>query len=481
MTKRRGTIEQQPDGTWRYRFSWRDVTGRRRWEKRGGYPNRKAAEQAMTVRMVDAERSTGVVTPHTTVTEYLESWYDRNTTDMVWKATYQQTVKTHIRSYIVPRIGHLTINRLTAATFDAMKADLLTNGKTGTCGTGGLHAKTVRNIMSTLHKAFREGVERRELERHPMVGVKWPKGQRGELVVWDEQQVNRFLTYTRDTGDYYYPLWRLMFATGMRRGEVLGLRWSDVDMVTCKVTIRTTVVEINGRGVETTPKTKAGRRSFTVDNDTRDVLAMLANRQDDAARQLGRWTSDRVATTLLGRPIHPRVFTRHFHAMCDAAGLPRTRVHDARHAAATIMLSHGLPLHVVAERMGHEDVITTQNIYGHVVPTMDHHAAMVIGDVLRPSTDMTKWTPGRVIRVADELREGTTRAPKGTKGHRNKGNTNEHERTDEVSLSWSRGTNDNKTNDDDGGDDGTRTLTTDNIRPGHRRVIVPKAPNGHRA
>lgn len=474
MTRRRGTIEQMPDKTWRYRFSYTDANGKRHQPKRSGYPTRKAAEQAMTEHMVKADKTSGVVTTDSTVADYLEAWYQRNTADNTWKATYRQTVRTHIRSYIVPRIGHLIVSRLTAATFDAMKADLLTNGKTGTCGTGGLHAKTVRNIMSTLHKAFREGVERRELERHPMDGVKLPKAERSELTTWDDQQVNRFLTYTRDEGDYYYPLWRLMFATGMRRGELLGLRWSDVDLVTCRIQVRQTVVEISGRGVLSTPKTKAGRRTFTIDTATRDALALLAERHEDAAKAIGRWNSDRVATTLVGRPIHPRVFTRRFHALSDAAGLPRTRVHDARHAAATMALTHGVPIHVVSARLGHEDVSTTLNIYADVLPSHDQQAANIVGDVLRLSSDVSSWTPGRVIRVADELRHDTFVTHKDTNTETNGANTDGPTRTTDGRSTWSDGTRRTTTNDTDGGDDGTRTHTTDHVRPGKRSTIIRK-------
>jgi integrase len=479
VTRRRGSIEQLPDKTWRYRFSYTDATGKRHQPKRAGFPTRKAAEQAMTAHMVAADKTSGVVTTDSTVADFLEAWYQRNTADNTWKATYRQTVRTHIRSYIVPRIGHLTISRLTPATFDAMKADLLTNGKTGTCGVGGLHAKTVRNILSTLHKAFREGVERRELDRHPMDGVKLPKADRSELVTWDDQQVNRFLTYTRDSGDYYYALWRLMFATGMRRGELLGLRWSDVDMITCRIQIRQTVVEINGRGVLSTPKTKAGRRTFTIDAGTRDALAMLANRQDEAAKAVGRWNSDRVATTLVGRPIHPRVFTRRFHAMCDAAGLPRTRVHDARHAAATMALTHGVPIHVVSARLGHEDVSTTLNIYADVLPSHDQHAANIVGDVLRLSSDVAAWTPGRVIRVADELRHDTFETHNDTYIETNGANNGEQERTTERRSTRSDGTERTTTNDVTSGDDGTRTHATDRIRPARRTVVVRRTPTGH--
>lgn len=468
--KRRGAVEQLPDRTWRYRFSWRDATGRRHYVKRSGFTSRREAERAMTVHMVEADRGTGTVTTTTTVGDYLHAYYNRQLADRAWKPTYAATVGTHIRSYLVPRIGNVPIGKLTVATFDQLKADLLNNGKTGLMGTGGLSAKTVRNILSTLHKAFEDGVERQELSRHPMIGVKLPKFERPELVTYDETQVNRFLAYSKASNDYMYPLWRLMFATGLRRGELLGLRWVDVDFVSCRVNIVETIVEINGRGHVSTPKTRAGRRSFTIDTETRDALAVLLNAQEHAADQLGSWSSCRVATTLVGRPIHPRVLTRRFQAITAAAGLPLTRLHDGRHAAATMALSAGIPVHVVSRRLGHAKVSTTLDVYAQWLPTADERAADTIGQVLRQSALGDSWTPDLLTPTRPQ------QDPNDPNKTPNDQQRDETQQTDETGNTSTSGTSHNEHNVNNGGDDGTRTQANTDNAPARRHIVIRRAP-----
>ena len=153
------------------------------------------------------------------------------------------------------------------------------------------------------------------------------------------------------------------------------------------------IVEVNGRTEISTPKTKAGRRTIRIDVDTCVVLAHLKNCQESAAITLGGWTSDRVATHLDGRTMYPRSLLRTFQNMTKAAGLPKTRLHDGRHAYVGLALSAGTPIHVVSGRVGHAKVSTTYDVYSHFLPTADSHAADVIGQVLHVSSHDGEWTP----------------------------------------------------------------------------------------
>ena len=193
---------------------------------------------------------------------------------------------------------------------------------------------------------------------------------------------------------------------GLRRGELCGLRWNDIDLISGTVNVVQAIVEVNGRTEISTPKTKAGRRTIRIDTDTCVVLAHLKNCQESAAEHLGGWTSDRVATHLDGRHMYPRSLLRTFQTMTKAAGLPKTRLHDGRHAYVGLALSAGTPIHVVSGRVGHAKVSTTYDVYSHFLPTADSHAADTIGQVLRSSSHDGEWTP-----------MDTTWTPTGQSGH----------------------------------------------------------------
>lgn len=405
MSNSRGTVEKRND-TWSYRFSYRDSGGVRRDRRKQGFATKLEAQQAMTIAMAKTDAGRGHITDRTLTGDYVEAWLHRWVRSGKPKNTTAQTAATHVRCYIVPFIGDVAFGKLTATTLSDWLDKLATEGRTGKNGHGGLSSKTVRNVAGTLHKAFADGVRRNELSRNPLEGVDLPKAERGELVTWDARQVNQFLEYSRSHGDYCYPIWRLLFSTGLRRGELCGLRWNDIDLISGTVNVVQAIVEVNGRTEISTPKTKAGRRTIRIDVDTCVVLAHLKNCQESAAEHLGGWTSDRVATHLDGRPMYPRSLLRTFQNMTKASGLPKTRLHDGRHAYVGLALSAGTPIHVVSGRVGHAKVSTTYDVYSHFLPTADSHAADTIGQVLRSSSHDGEWTP-----------MDTTWTPTGQSGH----------------------------------------------------------------
>jgi hypothetical protein len=168
----------------------------------------------------------------------------------------------------------------------------------------------------------------------------------------------------------------------MRRGELLGLRWVDVDLVEATVTIRQARVSDGYTVTTTTPKTKAGRRTIAIDSGTVVALAYLKNQQAEAADTLALPHFELVATDLDGRLIKPYTLLDRFHAASNRAGLPKCRLHDLRHSAAAYQLEIGTPVHIVAGRLGHASPATTLNIYAAFLPTADRGASDEIGATL---------------------------------------------------------------------------------------------------
>lgn len=366
---------------WGFRHTYRDANGRRHYVRRQGFAT-KAEARAAYAKAVSETNRHGTAHPALTVGEYLVAWVDRYERSQSRKVTTVRTARRLVNAYLVPRLGSVRLSKLSPAMVSGFYGDLLEGGRTGRSGTGGLAPKSVRNIGGVLHKALKDAVRDGILPKNPADDVDLPKWTRPEMHPYDEVEVGTFLRAASGSGDPLAALWWVLFATGLRRGELLGLRWQDVDLVEGTITVAQTRVESSTVFVST-PKTNAARRRITIDPGTVTALAVLKNAQEDAAERLGGWTSDLVATDLDGKAIRPNRLTARFHAIAREAGLREIRLHDARHTHATLMFDHGVPVHVVSRRLGHTSVATTADIYVARMPSADRAAADTWANVLR--------------------------------------------------------------------------------------------------
>ena len=207
-----------------------------------------------------------------------------------------------------------------------------------------------------------------------------------ERTVWSAEQLCAFLDGVR--ADRLYALWRLMAMTGMRRGEALGLRWSDVDMEAGCISINRALVPVNGVVYISEPKTKRGRRTIALDPETLAALKAHAAGQLNEQSEWGEgWVdTSHVFTREDGQPLSPSFVSKNFHALARSAALPKIRLHDLRHSYATLALASGVNPRIVSGRLGHSTVALTLDIYSHVLPQQDQQAAEAIADLLRPAS-----------------------------------------------------------------------------------------------
>lgn len=197
---------------------------------------------------------------------------------------------------------------------------------------------------------------------------------RREMDAWSEDESAEFLDAVRD--DRAFPLWRLALATGMRRGELCGLRWNDVDLDAGSVTIAITRVKAR-TVVVGEPKTETSCRTIAIDPETARALRSWKRRQ--AAERIasgGAWQdSGYVFVDELGRPPHPETVSRWWREAIERAGVRPIRLHDAQHTAASVLLRARVPLKVASERLGHADVAVTMRVYQQVTTADDSEAA----------------------------------------------------------------------------------------------------------
>lgn len=244
-----------------------------------------------------------------------------------------------------------------------------------------LPATSIRYVHTALHRALAELVPG-VLPRNPAAGAERPKIDREERPVWSEDEMRAFLDTA--AGDRLAALWRTLALSGLRRGELLGLRWVDVDLPGGFLAVRQQHTIEGGRAVVKILKTKASRRE--VDLDAGTVAALRAWKAQQTADRLAAgplWKdSGFVFTHQDGAAIAPsRAFDDRFRAIVAGAGVRRLTVHDVRHTHATLLLRRGVPVHVVSRRLGHANIGVTLGIYAHVLPDMSRAAAAAAGAI----------------------------------------------------------------------------------------------------
>lgn len=349
----------------------RDDAGSKRQKWVGGFRTKREAEAALTEAL--ERRRTGMWGDpgRQTVGEYLHTWL--TSTKPSLRATTAASYEATLTGWVIPRVGSLRLAALTPARLGALYGELLSSGRRD--GAGGLSARSVRYAHSILSHALKDAVAWGLLPRNPASLVDIPRQQSREMSVWRHEDVRRFLSHVAD--DRLYAMWALLVTTGLRRGEVIGLRWGDIDVERGTLAVRRALVAVGYAVHVSEPKTARGRRMMAIDPLT---LAALELRRDAqavekrVARELWEATGY-VFTDELGRAIHPQRVSVLFRNIVREAELPPIRLHDLRHTAATLALTAGIHPKVVAERLGHSAVGITLDTYSHVVGELQADAA----------------------------------------------------------------------------------------------------------
>jgi integrase len=277
--------------------------------------------------------------------------------------------RSHVLRHVVRLLGLVSLAELDARDLNRFYAQLLAEGKKGP---GSLSPTTVRRIHATLHRALGDAVRWGLLTENPADRSDPPRKSTGrEITTWTATQLCAFLAGVRD--DVWYPIWHLLAMTGMRRGEVLGLRWEDVDLSNHRVAVRQTLIAVGYEVQKSTPKTRRGRRVVALDDRTVNVLEQ--HREAGGRNALVFAHAD-------GTSLHPCRVTRRFTRLVQESRLPRLRLHDLRHTHATLALRAGVHPKIVSERLGHASVTITLDLYSHASQSMQTEAAAMVSNIV---------------------------------------------------------------------------------------------------
>lgn len=359
------------------------VTGkeRRRWYPAGP---RKADAEKLVTELVKRHNDGEYRSPdRLTFGEYLtERWLPVQRSRL--KSTAFSSYQNNIRLHVLPTLGRVPLAKLTPDQLDSLYAQLLESGRRNKSKKGrtGLAASSVQYVHRIIRKALNDAVRKGLIPRNPALLADPPKRDSArktkrydEMQVWTAPQLQTFLRLV--DRQRLAPALILTAHTGMRRGEVAGLRWADVDFDAKLIHIRQAIVVVE-YGIEFTDlKSENGERTIDVNDDVIRALQACRRRQAEERLLLGAGYEDHdlVFARADGTPTHPETISGTFERLVERSDLPRIRFHDLRHTHATLLLKAGVPIKVVSERLGHATASFTLDVYGWVLPGMQAEAA----------------------------------------------------------------------------------------------------------
>ena len=371
----RGSV-RRADSAWGYRIDagLDPSSGKRRQLSKQGFRNKRDAETALNAVLKGLEDGSTPRRSTTTLGDFLDDWLEvqrQRIRPTTWHG-YEMAVER-----IKRHLGKAKLQALSPLQIEKFYSMLLDSGRSGG---GALAAKTVRNTHVVLRKALADA-ERLELVHRNAAGTaKAPSAQRPEHITWSTDELKEFLSSIQ--GDRLYAAFVLLATTGMRRGEVLGLRWGDLDFDAGQLAVAQTITTAGfGQIVSGPPKTPRSRRHVFLDDATLAILREHRQRQREDRLAAGpAWDADNdlVFRDELGGVIHPDWFSNEFWRLLRKAGIKRIRLHDLRHTYATLALKAGMHPKIVSERLGHATVGVTLDLYSHVTPSIARDAADVV-------------------------------------------------------------------------------------------------------
>ena len=379
MAKKRangeGSIRKRKDGRWegRYTAGHDPETGKAIYKNVLGKTQAEVKEKLKQA-IGECQALDSTKAGKYTVGEWMEVWFQDYAKIKVRPSSHQ-TYQGYIHNHIRSNIGDVPLEKLTSLDLQKFYKKLLTQGRVERLEAKGqpkgLSAKTVRNIHQILSSALKLAQEQRLILTNPAEGCALPRVQHQEMKTLTTVQLASFFREARESG--VFELYYLKLATGLRRGELLRLKWEDIDLERGDLRVRRQVSRINGYVVEAPLKTKNAYRTLPLAEDTVSVLK-------EQRRKVGN--SPWVLPSPNGGPISPDSVLHMLHRVLKRAGLPKVRFHDLRHTFATLALQNGVDIKTVSGMLGHFSAGFTLDTYAHITSAAQRQAAQTMGSVL---------------------------------------------------------------------------------------------------
>lgn len=354
-----GSIRQRSDGKWEARLSLPNGKRKSLYAK-----TRREAQDKLKAALRDLDNGLDLSIRRQTVGQFLDRWLE----DVVKPSTRHSTHHSYalmVRLHLKPEIGHIALTELTPQHVQAMMRKKSASG---------LSPRTVQYIRAVLRIALGRAVKWGIVGRNVATLVDPPRSQRKPVEPLTLEQAQQFLTATKE--DRLGPLFHLAITTGLREGELFGLRWEDVDLDGKLIRVRRSLQRIEGRPQFVEPKTDLSRRTVHLTDSGVAALRRQRVRQLEERLVAGaKWTDwGLVFTSSVGTPLEPSNVIKRLHESLAKTGLPRQRFHDLRHCAASLLLASNATPREIMGVLGHSQISLTMNTYAHLSPTLERAA-----------------------------------------------------------------------------------------------------------
>lgn len=346
--------------------------------------NKRRAEQLLREALQQYQQQSGNAFGDTLFSNYVRYWLEqvhRRVDEVTWQG-YDTLARCHILPYF-DKCG-LLLQELTRADLQTYLDEMASDGRKD--GRGGLSARSIRLHKNILHQTLNEALKNGLISNNPCQLLDLPSVPRYEAHFYDEQQMQILLQAAKD--DPLYPLIQLAMIYGLRRSELLGLKWDSIDFVRKTLTIRHTVSKVTKAVAKDKTKTASSYRSFPLTEEAAQIFQQAKAEETQNRRLMGTayQENDYVFKWSDGRPFPPDYVTHHFSRLLKNHDLPHIRFHELRHSCASLLLNRGFTLKDVQEWMGHSDISVTANIYGHLDIARKQSIADSITSLLRSDT-----------------------------------------------------------------------------------------------
>ena len=393
----KGSIYKRSPSSWTivYDLPADTVSGKRRQKCQTVKGTKRDAERVLREILLSLEQGSYVKPNKITLGELLRQWLKEyasmNTTDRT-----QESYTSIVERHLIPSLGRISLRELQPQHLQSYYAEKLNKGRAD--GKGGLSARSVVYHHRILSKALDYAMKMGLVVRNVAKVVEPPRVARVTMQTLSAEEVTRFLDVSRET-DYYVYFATLLF-TGLRRGELLALRWRNLDLDNANLTVVETAYKLgNGDYIIKEPKTPKSRRTVTMPSSLVELFKIYLADQELLRIQLGVSLNadDFVFIRPGGSPVNPSAVTLAFKRIIKRTGLRDIRIHDLRHTHATLMLAAGVHPKVVSERLGHANIGITLDIYSHVLPGMQEAAAekfdrmFEVDDKENSEPNVSKW------------------------------------------------------------------------------------------
>jgi integrase len=364
-----GTIRKRADGRWEAMITVPQDDGSTKrhsvYGKTQGEVRKKLTEARRTL-----DQGGTLITERQTVAAFLDRWLRDVVKPSVRPKTYDSYLQV-VKLYIIPGVGAHQLTGLQPQHVQAMINARLA---------AGLSPRTVQYLRAILRRALGQALKWGLVARNVATLVDPPKSERREMRALSPDEAGRFLAAAQ--GDRLEALYRVALSIGLRQGEILGLRWEDVDLDGGRLAVRKQLQRIDGKPRLVDLKTRQSRRTISLPTTLTRALRAHRARQNEERLLLGeKWLGEGwglVFTSTIGTPLDPRNLTDRYKKLLASADLPAIRFHDLRHSCASLLIAQGVPMEIVKETLGHSQISLTINTYVHLLPETQRQAADAI-------------------------------------------------------------------------------------------------------